>query len=74
MGRGYGRNHKGVNHNKFLVHDDHAANSQQLKFYITAGPIWHTKTLFGHSTFGYVAYDVKSLKLVYLKDFWHIDC
>ncbi|KAI9509887.1 hypothetical protein F5148DRAFT_1147929 [Russula earlei] len=49
---------------KFLVHDDHAADGQQLKFYITAGPIWHMETLFGRSTFGYIAYDIKSLKLI----------
>ncbi|KAI9507350.1 hypothetical protein F5148DRAFT_1285325 [Russula earlei] len=58
---------------KFLVHDDRAADGQQLKFYITAGPIWHMETLFGCSTFGYITYDVESSKLVYLKDFWRIN-
>ncbi|KAI0292352.1 hypothetical protein B0F90DRAFT_280064 [Multifurca ochricompacta] len=34
--------------------------------------IWLTEVLFGHSTSGYIAYDVASTKLVYPKDFWHI--
>lgn len=57
---------------KFLVHDDRAADGQ-LSCYITPSAIWHTESLFGRSTFGYVAFDVATSKLVYLKDFWRTD-
>ncbi|KAH9992533.1 hypothetical protein BJV74DRAFT_771667, partial [Russula compacta] len=57
---------------KILVHDDHATDGE-LKCYITPSAIWHTDSLFGRSTFGYIAYDVASSNLVYLKDFWRTD-
>ena len=57
---------------RFLVHDDRATDGQ-LRSYITPGAIWDTDTLFGRSTFGYIAYDVATSKLVYLKDFWRTD-
>jgi Fungal protein kinase len=54
---------------KILVHDDHAFDGQ-LRYYITPSAVWYTEALFGRSTFGYIAYDVATSKLVYLKDFW----
>ena len=57
---------------RFLVHDD-CATDGNLKSYITPGAIWDTDERFGRCTFGYIAYDVASSKLVYLKDFWRTD-
>ena len=57
---------------KILVHDD-CATDGELRCYITLSVIWHTNSLFSCSTFGYIAYDVATLNLVYLKDFWHMD-
>src|SRR6266567_1794280 len=57
---------------KILVHDD-CATDGQLRSYITPGAIWDTNALFGRCTFGYIAYDVATSKLVYLKDFWRTD-
>jgi Fungal protein kinase len=57
---------------RFLFHDDHATD-RKLKSYITPGAIWDTNALFGRCTFGYIAYDVVTSKLVYLKDFWRTD-
>ncbi|KAH9953895.1 hypothetical protein BC827DRAFT_1379725 [Russula dissimulans] len=54
---------------QFLVHDDHSTDGRPGR-YIAPSPIWDTKALFGRSTFGYIAYDVASTDLVYLKDFW----
>ncbi|KAI0305794.1 hypothetical protein B0F90DRAFT_925244 [Multifurca ochricompacta] len=54
---------------KLLVCDDHATN-RELRSYITPGAVWHTESLFGRSTFGYIAYDVANANLVYVKDFW----
>jgi len=54
---------------KFLVRDDRDTDNP-LRFYIAPAAIWHTESLFGRSTFGYIAYDVARSKLVYLKDFW----
>ncbi len=54
---------------RFLVHDDRATEGQ-LRSYITPGAIWDTDGLFGRSTFGYIAYDIATSRLVYLKDFW----
>ncbi len=57
---------------RFLVHDDRATDGQ-LRSYITPGAIWDTDGLFGRSTFGYIAYDIATSRLVYLKDFWRTD-
>ena len=57
---------------KILIHDN-CATDGELRCYITLSVIWHTDSLFGCSTFGYITYDVASLNLVYLKDFWHMD-
>jgi hypothetical protein len=57
---------------RFLVHDDHATDGK-LRSYITPGAIWDTNELFGRCTLGYIAYDVTTSKLVYLKDFWRTD-
>lgn len=57
---------------KFLVYDD-LATDEPPRCYITPSAIWSTDALFGRSTFGYIAYDVTSTKLVYLKDFWRTD-
>ncbi|KAI0292369.1 hypothetical protein B0F90DRAFT_278101 [Multifurca ochricompacta] len=57
---------------RFLVHDDRSANGD-LRVYITPSAVWDTGGLFGRSTFGYIAFDVASTNLVYLKDFWRTD-
>jgi hypothetical protein len=57
---------------RFLVQDDHATDGKR-RSYITPGAIWGTNALFGRCTFGYIAYDVATSKLVYLKDFWRAD-
>ncbi|KAI0296770.1 kinase-like domain-containing protein [Multifurca ochricompacta] len=57
---------------RFLIHDDRSANGD-LRVYITPSAVWDTGGLFGRSTFGYIAYDVASTNLVYLKDFWRTD-
>jgi hypothetical protein len=48
---------------RFLVRDD-CATDGQLRSYITPGAIWDTNALFGRCTFGYIAYDVATSKLV----------
>jgi hypothetical protein len=63
---------KSDNLRRILVHDDYATDGQ-LRSYITPGAIWDTNALFGRCTFGYIAYDVATSKLVYLKDFWRTD-
>ncbi|KAF8495191.1 hypothetical protein F5888DRAFT_1907941 [Russula emetica] len=63
---------KSDNLSRILVHDD-CATDGQLKSYITPGAVWDTNSLFGRCTFGYIAYDVATSKLVYLKDFWRTD-
>ncbi|KAF8502737.1 hypothetical protein F5888DRAFT_1115378 [Russula emetica] len=63
---------KSDNLRRILVQDD-CATDGQLKSYITPGAVWDTNSLFGRCTFGYIAYDVATSKLVYLKDFWRID-
>ncbi len=65
-------NLKGDNLRRILVHDDSATDGQ-LRSYITPGAIWDTNAPFGRCTFGYIAYDVATSKLVYLKDFWRTD-
>ena len=57
---------------RILVYDDRATDGQ-LRSYITPGAIWDTNELFGRCTLGYIAYDVATSKLVYLKDFWRTD-
>ena len=57
---------------RFLVRDDYATDGE-LRSYITPGAVWDTNALFGRCTFGYIAYDVATSKLVYLKDFWRTD-
>jgi len=57
---------------KFLVRDDHTSDGH-VKYYVTAGAIWDSKSLFGRSTYGYIAYDMETTNLVYLKDFWRKD-
>jgi hypothetical protein len=57
---------------RFLVHDDHVTDGQ-LRSYITPGAVWDTNALFSRCTFEYIAYNIITSKLVYLKDFWHTD-
>ncbi|KAH9017118.1 hypothetical protein EDB83DRAFT_2571598 [Lactarius deliciosus] len=57
---------------KFLVRDDHTLNGQ-IKYYIAPSAVWDSESLFGRSTFGYIAYDPDTTNLVYLKDFWRTD-
>ncbi|KAH9017104.1 hypothetical protein EDB83DRAFT_2271270, partial [Lactarius deliciosus] len=57
---------------KFLVRDDHTLNGQ-IKYYIAPSAVWDSESLFGRSTFGYIAYDPETTNLVYLKDFWRTD-
>ncbi|KAI0292350.1 kinase-like domain-containing protein [Multifurca ochricompacta] len=57
---------------RFLVHDDRSTDGD-LSVYITPSAVWDTGGLFGRSTFGYIAFDVASTNLVYLKDFWRTD-
>ena len=57
---------------KFLVRDD-CTSKGRIKYYITPRAIWDSETLFGRSTMGYIAYDVETTNLVYLKDFWRTD-
>ncbi|KAH9059619.1 hypothetical protein EDB87DRAFT_1563048, partial [Lactarius vividus] len=58
---------------KFLIRDDHTLNGQ-IKYYIAPSAVWDSEALFGCSTFGYIAYDLETTNLVYLKDFWRTDC
>jgi Fungal protein kinase len=67
-----GENLETANLYRILVHDDRTTDGQ-LRSYITPGAIWDTNALFGRCTFGYIAYDVATSKLVYLKDFWRTD-
>ncbi|KAH9020340.1 hypothetical protein EDB84DRAFT_578182 [Lactarius hengduanensis] len=57
---------------KFLVRDDHTLNGQ-VKYFIAPSAVWDSESLFGRSTFGYIAYDPETTNLVYLKDFWRTD-
>ncbi|KAH9051973.1 hypothetical protein EDB87DRAFT_1581999 [Lactarius vividus] len=58
---------------KFLVRDDHTLNGQ-IKYYIAPSAVWDSEAHLGRSTFGYIAYDLETTNLVYLKDFWCTDC
>ena len=60
------------NLHKILIHNNCAMDGE-LRCYITPSAIWQTNSLFGCSTFGYIAYDLAKSNLVYLKDFWHTD-
>jgi hypothetical protein len=53
---------------RFLVRDDHVTDGQ-LRSYITPGAVWDTNALFGRCTFEYIAYNIVTSKLVYLKVF-----
>jgi len=53
---------------KFLVRSDFASD-QQTRWYIAPREICDHDFLFGHSTYGFIAYDVTTARLVYLKDF-----
>ncbi|KAI0247320.1 kinase-like domain-containing protein, partial [Lactifluus subvellereus] len=57
---------------KILVWDDRAPD-ENPKCYITPSAKWATEALIGRATFGYIAYDVESGNLVYLKDYWRVD-
>ena len=57
---------------KILVWDDRAPD-ENSKCYITLSAKWAMEALIGHATFGYIAYNVESGNLVYLKDYWCID-
>lgn len=57
---------------KILVWDDHTFDNE-FRRYITPSANWATNALIGRATFGYIAYDVESGDLVYLKDFWRVD-
>ncbi|KAH9020339.1 hypothetical protein EDB84DRAFT_1678942 [Lactarius hengduanensis] len=48
---------------KFLVRDDHILNGQ-VKYYIAPSAVWDSESLFGRSTFGYIAYDPETTNLV----------
>jgi Fungal protein kinase len=57
---------------KILVWDDRVPD-EKPKSYVAAGPKWATDALIGRATFGYIAYDMETGNLVYLKDFWRVD-
>ncbi|KAH9975124.1 hypothetical protein BGW80DRAFT_1204651, partial [Lactifluus volemus] len=57
---------------KMLVWDDRDRH-EKPRCYITPSVKWATDALIGRATFGYIAYDVESGNLVYLKDYWRID-
>jgi hypothetical protein len=55
-----------------LAWDDRGLDNKP-RSYITPSAKWVTDALIGRATFGYIAYDVESRILVYLKDFWRVD-
>jgi len=57
---------------RILVWDD-CCSDDGPRHYITPSMKWATEALIGRATFGFIAFDVKRGKLVYLKDFWHVD-
>jgi hypothetical protein len=57
---------------RILVWDDCSPHEGPRR-YITPSAKWATDALIGRATFGYIAYDVESGSLVYLKDFWRVD-
>ena len=57
---------------KILVWDDLSADENPRR-YITPSAKWATEALIGRATFGYIAYEVESGNIVYLKDYWRVD-
>ncbi|KAI0296733.1 hypothetical protein B0F90DRAFT_1014957 [Multifurca ochricompacta] len=57
---------------KILVRDDRAADGE-LRHYIAPCAVWCSGALIGRSTSGYIAYDITSTELVYIKDYWRND-
>lgn len=57
---------------KILVRDDYYATIDHTRCYIACAVMEHDN-LFGRSTYGYIAYDVASACMVYMKDFWYTD-
>ena len=57
---------------KILVWDDLSADENPRR-YITPNAKWATEALIGRATFGYIAYEVESGNVVYLKDYWRVD-
>ncbi|KAH9053756.1 hypothetical protein EDB87DRAFT_1569042 [Lactarius vividus] len=62
-----------VDLHKFLICNNHILNGQ-IEYHIAPSAVWDSEALFGCSTFGYIAYDLETTNLVYLKDFWCTDC
>ena len=54
---------------RILVWDDRAPN-EEARRHITPSAKWTTEALIRRATFGYIAYEIESGNLVYLKDFW----
>ncbi|KAI0319061.1 hypothetical protein OF83DRAFT_1241157 [Amylostereum chailletii] len=54
----------------FTVADDVTGEE---RLYVVADSQWHSRSLAGRATFGYVAVDVSTGSVVYLKDTWRID-
>ncbi|KAI0273357.1 hypothetical protein BC834DRAFT_1030174 [Gloeopeniophorella convolvens] len=64
---------RGDNFSKFLVQDD-VIHDEEPRYYIASTEAaWTTNALVGRATFGYLAYDLATGGLVYLKDFWRLD-
>jgi Fungal protein kinase len=57
---------------RILVWDDRTPDEKPRR-YITPSAKWATEALIGRATYGYIAYEVESGNLVYLKDFWRVD-
>ena len=57
---------------RILIWDDRAPNEEPRR-YNTPSDKWVTEALIGRATFGYVAYDIESGNIVFLKDFWRSD-
>ncbi|KAI0311259.1 hypothetical protein OF83DRAFT_1177768 [Amylostereum chailletii] len=54
---------------KLTVRDD---TTNKLHSFIVGSPQWCSRSLAGRATSGYVAFDIKTKYLVYLKDTWRI--
>ncbi|KAI0273372.1 kinase-like domain-containing protein, partial [Gloeopeniophorella convolvens] len=50
-----------------LTHDE------EPRYYVASRANWAPNVLVGRATFGYLAYDLTTGGLVYLKDFWRLD-
>ncbi|KAI0319062.1 hypothetical protein OF83DRAFT_863265 [Amylostereum chailletii] len=55
---------------RFIVYDDDTGVERHI---IVASARWYSKSLMGRATFGYVGVDMKTQKVVFLKDSWRID-